>query len=116
MNTSLLYIIALTVAFPIAGFFIKWVLSILCDSFKIPKGPEWLFFWLGQIERVIFFYAAYIGAWEVIGGWFVLKALAKFQNESSEEENIKCFYMFLIGNGLSLIFGAGSAIILQKLI
>lgn len=113
MNNTVALLFALAVSVPIAGLIIMWLLNLITRAFDIDKGVPWLFYWLGIIERIIFFYAIYKERWEIIAGWFVLKALAKFEGKPLAIDQIKTFYAFLIGCGLSLIF-AGSGVFLYR--
>jgi hypothetical protein len=115
MNTYCALLIALLVTLPIGGFVIMGILALLGRYFKIAPGTPWLFFWVGWIERIIFFYATYREAWAVLAGWFVLKGLARFSGGEKEDVDVNRFYLFLAGCGLSLIFGVGGAVLFQKL-
>jgi hypothetical protein len=115
MSATLAVVISLIVSLPVAGLIIFLVLKKLNKDYEIPEGYPGLFFWLGLIERIIYFFAAYISAWSLIGGWLALKGLAKFGTKDSTDEDIKSFYAYLIGNGLSLLFGVGGAFLAQFL-
>ena len=57
---------------------------------------------LGMLERGLYSGALIIGMWQLIGAWFLLKVSAKWKTPSSFRgaDNV-----WLIGSGLSLLFG-----------
>jgi hypothetical protein len=57
---------------------------------------------LGYLERTIYTTSICVGAWQMIGAWLVLKGIAKWEAPSKFRgaDNV-----WLIGTGLSLIFG-----------
>jgi hypothetical protein len=57
---------------------------------------------LGILERGLYTGALMVGAWQVVGAWLVLKTAAKWKKM---EEHKGADNAWLIGNGLSLLFG-----------
>lgn len=63
---------------------------------------------VGMLERIIYFTATWAGdAWELVGGWLVLKAVA----DLTGRHPVRGYYMYLIGNAASLICGVGAALL-----
>ncbi len=66
---------------------------------------------VGFTERLIYTTAIVVGLSEIIAVWLVMKAAIQWKSE--ETKSVKTFYAYLVGNGLSLIFGlVGGGIIL----
>jgi hypothetical protein len=64
------------------------------------------------IERFIYSSSLLLGLpYSLIGGWLVLKGLAKFdprgEGRPSTDQFLDDYYAYLIGTGLSLIVGVG---------
>ena len=78
------------------------------------KDPETADLWLTAIvdvlERIIYFFSAYFGVYEFLGGWLVLKSVANFKQDQSGSV-LRSYYVYLLGTGTSLIFGVGGAIV-----
>ena len=36
--------------------------------------------WIGRFERILFFGAAYVSAWAIVGGWLALKVASKWES------------------------------------
>jgi hypothetical protein len=58
---------------------------------------------VGDIEGAIFIFMIHINRYELIGGWFLLKAIANFDNK-----NLASYSLFIYGCGLSFIISFGS--------
>ncbi len=69
----------------------------------------WLSAIVGVIERIIYFFSAYFGVYEFLGGWLVLKSVANFKQDQGVSV-LRSYYVYLLGTGTSLIFGVGGAI------
>jgi len=59
---------------------------------------------LGLVERTIYTTSTYIGRPEFVGAWLVLKVAGQW-GKWSENEGRAWFNAFLIGTGISLIYG-----------
>jgi len=58
---------------------------------------------VGLIERAFYSVAVCLGAHVMIGGWLVLKAFSNL--DGSERRNLRSFYIYLLGNIISLSIG-----------
>ena len=77
------------------------------------QALEWAVL-LGVVERVIYTSAAIIGAYEMIAGWFVLKSVVHFAEEKRSGVLLD-YYNYLVGTGVSLLFGIGGGMLVRLL-
>ena len=69
---------------------------------------HWMAGWVGVFERAIYTTAILISGKEIIAGWLALKAIAELKSPGRE---LIGYYTFLMGNGMSLVFGIGGGLI-----
>jgi len=90
-------IIGQAVIYPLMAFLLQ----------KIGEQEQREFLWLaagvGIVERVIYTTSVVLGQYELMAIWLVLKAAVEWKSE--EKRNLSSFYVYLIGNGMSIIFG-----------
>jgi hypothetical protein len=67
---------------------------------------------IGTIERFMYTSAYLLGAKEFIAVWLALK-LAWQWRPDQDEKSRTMFYILLIGNALSIIFGVSGALVIQ---
>lgn len=68
---------------------------------------------IGVIERIIYFFSAYFGIYELLAGWLVLKSFANFDRQDGRPF-LRTYYVYLLGTGLSLLFGVGGAVLTRE--
>lgn len=93
--------------------------------------------YVGHVERLLYFCAAYWVHYDLIAGWFVLKAVVKFgdltrvsgrrravkaagaeagQDETKAQLRLQAeYHQYFIGSGLSLLFGLAGGWLARKL-
>jgi hypothetical protein len=59
---------------------------------------------VGLLERALYTVSLFVGAWQWIGVWFVIKAAARWRSTSGDTDT-PVDNVWLIGNGLSVLFG-----------
>ena len=70
---------------------------------------------VGIVERTLYTTSLAIGAWQFIGVWLAIKVAARWRNPK-EQEGVPADNAWLIGTGISLLFGLiGAWIILWHL-
>lgn len=87
-----------------------WLLKQLGEQEE--ANTLWQAGFVGLTERAIYTTAIVLGLKEAVAVWLVMKATIQWKSE--ESKNVSKFYIYLIGNALSLIFGLiGGAIIIS---
>jgi len=74
------------------------------------------FSWLvGMVERTLYTTAFAVGAWQFIGVWLAIKVAARWRDPDAQK-GLPTDNAWLIGTGISLLFGfLGALIILWRL-
>ncbi|WP_417531312.1 hypothetical protein [Marinobacter lipolyticus] len=93
---------------------IFYFLPVWLSQDRPSKSDLWLSALVGIIERIIYFFSAYFGVYEFLAGWLVLKSVANFNKEDSSPF-LRTYYVYLLGTGLSLLFGVGGAVLTRDL-
>jgi hypothetical protein len=107
LRIALGYVFSIIVGHFVIGPYIKWLWRYLAkhghevtERHTNPRGA--LSLPLGILERGIYTGALMIGMWQLIGAWLLLKVAARWKETTKYRgaDNV-----WLIGNGLSLVFG-----------
>jgi hypothetical protein len=103
------------------NFFVRYGLRFTHRGIDTGSKPHALAGAIGMIERFIYTSVVLFGLpFVIIGGWLALKGFAKFRpkgtGEHATEKYLNEYYSYLIGTGLSLIFGVGFGILGRLLV
>jgi hypothetical protein len=68
---------------------------------QYPVHFSWL---VGIVERALYTTALAIGAWQFVGVWLAIKVAARWRNPD-DQKGVPTDNIWLIGTGVSLLFG-----------
>ena len=102
----------------LGGFSIEWAMrairnrsEVLKQKKVIPKRDMYLVRLLGLLERILYTTCVVFGQPAGIAAWLAIKVLTRWAGEENRWANISEANIYLIGNLLTVAFGAGGGLL-----
>ena len=111
-------LIGYSVSIILGGLLIEWIMQVLRSHSKVlksnkisPKKDMYLVRTLGLLERIFYTTCVVLGQPAGIAAWLAIKVLTRWGDEENRWANISEANIYLIGNLLSVFFGAGGGLL-----
>jgi len=111
-------LIGYSVSLLLGGFLIEWIMKMIrsrsegLKSKKINvKHDMYLVRILGLLERALYTTCIVVGQPAGIAAWLAIKVITRWSDEENRKANISEANIYLIGNLLTVLFGAGSGLL-----
>lgn len=111
-------LIGYSVSIILGGFVIEWAMKIVRNRSEVlrrekinSKRDMYLVRVLGLLERILYTTCIIFGEPAGIAAWLAIKVLTRWAGEEHRWANISEANIYLIGNLLTLFFGAGGGLL-----
>jgi hypothetical protein len=111
-------LIGYSVSIVLGGFVIEWAMNVIRNRSKVLKREEidtkrdlYLVRILGFFERTLYTTCIIFGEPAGIAAWLAIKVLTRWAGEENRWANISEANIYLIGNLLTVFFGAGGGLL-----
>ena len=111
-------LIGYSVSIILGGFAIEWIMNIMRKRSEVLKKEKisskrdmYLVRILGLLERILYTTCIVFGEPAGIVAWLAIKVLTRWAGEENRWANISEANIYLVGNLLTVFFGAGGGIL-----
>jgi hypothetical protein len=111
-------LIGYSVSLILGGLIIEWTMKVIRNRSEVlkskkisPKRDMYLVRVLGLLERAFYTTCIIIGEPAGIAAWLAIKVITRWGDEENRWANISEANIYLIGNLLTVFFGAGGGLL-----